>query len=589
MPTKTVKYLIAVLSLAAVVWSCSIDDSLPAPDQLVELDLSIDGAPTTRVAYTPSGRGSFDVGDQLSLTTCQTGKTVSPRRLFTVGVTQLKWGYICNSNADAVTFTAHYPAWQDSEIDSRSITNRALQADDGTLTDCLFAETVSDYSTAVKMHFAHRSARVEVRVSIVGESGATAYTGRTVELSNVAPRATQSWDDGVLVADNSATKEDLTLLEGASTASATYYTRLVVPQSLAGCTLSVDNPVMASVHTTLPVQAVAEAGKALIVNALLVGDCLHVTNVTVAEWNDQSIEGIVPNYGDEQPTTNTLIIRSLADFTAFRNNVNSGNNYAGWKIFLENDITLSGEWTPIGNTSVRAFQGAFYGRGHTVSGLSISNNSDYQALFGFTGTGSRIEQLNVSGSVSSHTNVAGVVADNQGTIDGCSFTGNVKAVTEVWGGDAIAGGIVATNSGIIANCVSNGNGGEDGIRAVVDFFGGDVYAGGIAGRNSGRVVSCYNRATISRGGPLFSSYNVGGVAGSSSGSGAVVSTSYYWTGVGVSRVVGTTSTNPLGTGSFADQSYFTSSVCYNMNTASADYSNYAFTYVEGAYPSLSAK
>ena len=83
------------------------------------------------------------------------------------------------------------------------------------------------------------------------------------------------------------------------------------------------------------------------------------------------------------------------DFENFRDNVNNGNSYEGKAVLLTSDITLSGEWEPIGfidsNTDEKnpetennkPFKGIFDGCNHTINGITISNDKSYQGLFSF--------------------------------------------------------------------------------------------------------------------------------------------------------------------------------------------------------------
>lgn len=168
-------------------------------------------------------------------------------------------------------------------------------------------------------------------------------------------------------------------------------------------------------------------------------------------------------------------------------------NMKGITFYLANDITLSGDWTPIGNVTYLgdAFAGTFDGNGHTISGLSINNAAVNQGLFGFV-NGATIKELKVVGDVfSSKSYVGGIVGKMQsGTIDSCSFTGKVKSQADYAGG--IVGGLSGTCS--ILNCIN---------RADVTA----KYAGGILGywKKSAKIENCYNTGVIS------GSYNSAGI------------------------------------------------------------------------------
>ena len=181
------------------------------------------------------------------------------------------------------------------------------------------------------------------------------------------------------------------------------------------------------------------------------------------------------------------------DLKNFRDLVNRENgNPAAWAVLMEN-ITLnsSKEWTPIGNSFSNSYSGTFNGDGHTISGLYIdSSDVDYKGLFGRV-NGGTVQDLTVSGSVSGHWYVGGVVGyNNGGNVTGCTFSGS-GTVT----GSNSVGGVVGLNfGGTVENCYNIGN-----------VSGGT--SGGVVGGNGGTVENCYNIGDVSG-----NSY-VGGVVG----------------------------------------------------------------------------
>ncbi|MBR6775758.1 MAG: hypothetical protein IKM23_08645, partial [Bacteroidales bacterium] len=85
------------------------------------------------------------------------------------------------------------------------------------------------------------------------------------------------------------------------------------------------------------------------------------------------------------------IIADIDDLSNLRNKVNEGETYVGKYFKLTEDITLTGEWTPIGNGSRssstytgNAFKGVFDGNEKTIDGLNIANGSsdETKGLFG---------------------------------------------------------------------------------------------------------------------------------------------------------------------------------------------------------------
>ena len=116
----------------------------------------------------------------------------------------------------------------------------------------------------------------------------------------------------------------------------------------------------------------------------------------------------------------------------------AGNEWANKYYALTADIDLNGsednQWIPIGNNDVK-FTGSFDGRGHTVSGLYINNNTeDYQGLFGYS-TG-QIKNLMVEGTVTGKDYVGGIVGyasgnniitacANKATVSGNNYVGGI--------------------------------------------------------------------------------------------------------------------------------------------------------------------
>ncbi len=107
------------------------------------------------------------------------------------------------------------------------------------------------------------------------------------------------------------------------------------------------------------------------------------------------------------------LIGTAAELEWFRDLVNRSNdtdNHRDACAKLTENITLTGEWTPISNKSAiaSAYSGTFDGDKHTISGLSGSNG-----LFGFV-NGATIKNLKVEGTISgASANVGGIVVKKQ--------------------------------------------------------------------------------------------------------------------------------------------------------------------------------
>ena len=119
-------------------------------------------------------------------------------------------------------------------------------------------------------------------------------------------------------------------------------------------------------------------------------------------------------------------INNAEELKWFRDDVNSGNNYAKKTVVLTGDIDLANEeWTPIGNSS-NPFNGNFNGQDHTISNLLITGSNSDVGLFGRTNNG-EISNLTIhNAKVSGYLNV-GVLA---GTPYTTKYT-NIKVTGDV--------------------------------------------------------------------------------------------------------------------------------------------------------------
>ena len=125
-------------------------------------------------------------------------------------------------------------------------------------------------------------------------------------------------------------------------------------------------------------------------------------------------------------------------------------DFIGWNLQahyrLAADIPLAAVWTPIPN----GFTGSFDGRGHSISGMTISGAAD-QAMFASIGTGGAVRNLALlNATVTATGNNAGSIAGtNQGEIANVFVTGTISGSTAV-------GGIAGSNTtgAVIINSVS---------------------------------------------------------------------------------------------------------------------------------------
>lgn len=152
-----------------------------------------------------------------------------------------------------------------------------------------------------------------------------------------------------------------------------------------------------------------------------------------------------------------LRIHTADDWNTFAANVNNGNNYNGWIVTLENDITVT---TTVGDPSSsnidHLFQGTFNGYAHTLT----FNSSVYLAPFACT-YNATIANLRVEGDIyTSKEYPGGIVGQQWGTLTlrNCRSSVNIHCSRN---GECGAGGLVGYVSGsvntVIEGCLFNGS------------------------------------------------------------------------------------------------------------------------------------
>ena len=184
------------------------------------------------------------------------------------------------------------------------------------------------------------------------------------------------------------------------------------------------------------------------------------------------------------------------DLAKLANKVNGGESYSGVYFKLTSDITLSGAWTPIGNskrttaasvygtaTTLGAnpyFAGTFDGDGKTISGLTntgytpatekLDKDGNYVfGLFGVVGNGAVLKNVKLAG-VNIDTTAGQAKGDSVGALAGYSF------------GDLTVSGV--TVNGTVA--------GHDAVGAII----GRIYQGKLAGEKTVSLTNCSATATV---------------------------------------------------------------------------------------------
>ena len=166
---------------------------------------------------------------------------------------------------------------------------------------------------------------------------------------------------------------------------------------------------------------------------------------------------------------------------------------SGGTVELLGDVTLTGSWTPVGNSDA-PFKGTFDGGGHKIAGLSIASG-DYIGLFGYVGDGAVIKNVNLVGaSVFGGKRVGALIGQIKGnaTVSNCT----VDSTSHVTGSDSNTGGLIGEASGTITVKLEN----LTNFAAVTNTENGTSRAAGIIaqvtrGANV-TITNCVNNGAI---------------------------------------------------------------------------------------------
>ena len=196
--------------------------------------------------------------------------------------------------------------------------------------------------------------------------------------------------------------------------------------------------------------------------------------------------------------------------------VRGGNNFSGKFFALGSDIAYehSSNWNAGGNTENNhlpigsdnnKFYGIFDGRGHTIRGVRVNNNSSYSGLFGYIDGGAVVKNITLTDSRVRGADHAGGISGSVGigSVENCHVTSTVAVYAVADDSDEL-GGIAGTNWGAINGCTSSATVTSRNLSACNSY-------GGIAGSNGGTIMNCLAlNATVS------ASTSRGGVAGDNS-------------------------------------------------------------------------
>ena len=164
------------------------------------------------------------------------------------------------------------------------------------------------------------------------------------------------------------------------------------------------------------------------------------------------------------------------------------NDISNWESWNESTAPAN-TWTPIGSITYR-FSGTLDGDGHSVSGIYINSEADYQGLVGYLGSGGALQNLGVKASYIKGGNAVGSLCGrNSGTLTNCYNSGSVA-------GNSSVGGVCGRSYATVSNCYNTGS------------VEGNDYVGGVCGQNYATVTNCYNAGNVTGTGDY-----VGGLCG----------------------------------------------------------------------------
>ena len=258
----------------------------------------------------------------------------------------------------------------------------------------------------------------------------------------------------------------------------------------------------------------------------------EATIVTIAAPNTKPAEGTYPNVGPitagtrltiNMPYDNKRLLNPTATLTAWTTGLTYNNQHSAYDMIITNaadllafanlvnkdllttltaiqtaNITLTEEWTPIGNIN-HSFKGIYNGGGYNITGLSINNATaaSPQGLFGYTENATLTGINLIAPNVTGDPGVGALVGDaNTNThITNCTVTGGT-----ITGGTSVGGLVGANYAGAtIAACYAT-----DVTCNANTAFG---RAGGLVGDNNGSIYFCHATGVTITGN---STYNLAG-------------------------------------------------------------------------------
>ena len=501
---KTNSFIFAILLLATA--ACTNDElSSPTggvegayPVEIARITLGVEGgeaqpwgAPATRVSENGDGTGSvFDAGDRFAVQiNAEEGIYIVQDDESIKAESPLYW-----SDSGEHTVTAWYPATGGTlDLSDQSQSLAYLLGGSGT----------GDYLTPVTLTFAHRLAKVRVTPTgdALGEVQSLqlyTYTQCTYEKGTVVQGSQEGWIE-MKKCEYTENGNAITCWE-ANVVPGYEITKLMANN---------DNKERDLSTTITP-----EAGS--------------YYNITLDKDKGYTDDG-QGNY----TVTSAEGLKNIAKLV-------NEEGKTDIDITLTGNITLTGEWTPIGTKS-QPYTGTFNGGGKTITGLTVTGSNEYTGLFGRIGSGGKVMNVKLEGvqieSDNETSDVGGVAGWSYGTLENCSVSGSVIGR----GKNSIVGGVVGyQHGGFLTGCSSS---------ATVNA--GNTAGGVVGGTNSGATLTaCYATGSVT----LESINQYGNFAGGVVGSNTVstLKACYAWgsvtgSGSGTVYVGGVTGSNDLGT------------------------------------------
>lgn len=210
---------------------------------------------------------------------------------------------------------------------------------------------------------------------------------------------------------------------------------------------------------------------------------------------------------------------------------NAGSEALGYNYALMGDINASGVsgYEAIGAGSDTGFTGTFDGRGNRIIGLTVENANGNAGIFDAIGTNGVVKDVNIySGTFTGSDNAGAVAGVNNGRIEGIVTFGNtVTSKGNTLTSKGNAGGIVGVNnSGNFSKNETTGST-NDGVLTGgiydVESTGSVIadsstaVAGGLVGTNNGGIANSFSDSAVTvkvdNQNPVTTTGGLGGVVG----------------------------------------------------------------------------